>query len=128
MFEYIRSVRTYRRLSREIALNTKHRMQGVRTAKGLTQKQLGRSAGVSVSTISNIECHRGKDVPRSERRKTLTRLSTALKLSAALGQRGPGIYSVEEFADSQSLFTAAEIWEAIVNEQKRRDAVLRKRR
>lgn len=91
----------------------KHTLRTVRDDAGLTQRRLSQAAGVSTSTISHIECHRGPDVPRSERRKTKTRLSTALKLSLALSQLPPGDYELSDFIVSQTLFTEGEIYEAV---------------
>jgi transcriptional regulator with XRE-family HTH domain len=100
-------------------LRGKHKIREARNTKGLTQKSLGASAGVSASTISHIECHRGPDVPRAERRPTKTRFSTALKLSVALAGIKPGDYTFEEFVKLQSHFGEAELYEALVNQQAR---------
>lgn len=98
-----------------------HRLRTARAERGATQAVLSELSGVSTSTISNIECHRGPDVPRTERRRTNTRLSTALKLTAALSQIPTGTYTLEQFVALQDLFTEGEIYEALVN-QKKRDA------
>ncbi|HTK39657.1 MAG TPA: helix-turn-helix transcriptional regulator [Patescibacteria group bacterium] len=96
-----------------------HRLRSARHAAQQTQRSLGAQAGVSASTISHIECHRGPDVPAEQRRKTKTRLTTALKLSAALAQLPPGDYSLEEFVERQNLFGEAELYEALVNQRAR---------
>lgn len=90
----------------------KHKLRGLRDAAGLTQKDLSWASRVSTSTISHIECHRGPDVPPSERRPTRTKLRTALKLAAALSQLPPGDYTLEEFISRQALFTEGELYEA----------------
>lgn len=104
----------------------KHKLRGVRDQYGLTQKQLSASSSVSSSTISHIECHRGPDVPSGERRKTKTRLSTALKLCQALNQLPPGSYSLDAFVAGQTLFSELEMYEALQNQREREAA--RKRR
>ena len=92
----------------------KHRLRTVRDEAQLTQRELSARARVSTSTISHIECHRGPDVPVSERRPTRTKLSTALKLSVALNRLPPGDYSFREFFGSgQTLFSEAEIYQAV---------------
>lgn len=97
----------------------KHQLRTARDQAGLTQRVLRKLSGVSTSTISDIECHRGPDVPPSERRRTKTKLSTALRLASVLSQLPPGEYSVEQFARSQSLFTELEIFEALANQRAR---------
>lgn len=99
----------------------KHRLQSLRSAASLTQVQLGKEAGVRPSTISHIECHRGKDVPMSEPRKTKTRLRTAVKLSTALNQLPPGTYSLDEFIGLQTLFPEGELYEAARRDRKTRN-------
>lgn len=91
----------------------KHKLRAARDEAGYTQKSLRELSGVSTSTISHIECHRGPDVPRSEWRPTKTKLSTALKLASALSHLPPGEYSLDEFVRSQRLFTELEIYEAV---------------
>lgn len=97
----------------------KHNVRARRDAADLTQKSLGAIAGVSSSTISHIECHRGPDVPRSERRLTKTRLSTALRLSVALSGMKPGEYTLEDFVRMQNIFGENELYEAAINQRER---------
>lgn len=106
---------------------TKHKLRAARDGAKLTQKQLKELSGVSTSTISHIECHRGPDVPKSERRPTKTKFSTALNLAAALSRLKPGEYTLAEFISAQSIFTELEIYEALAN-QREREARRRRRR
>lgn len=104
----------------------KHKLRAERTECGYTQKALGAAAGVSPSTISHIECHRGPDVPRSQLHPTKTKTDTAVRLVVALEKIPPGEYTEEEFARIQKFFTRAELFEAPVNQRKR--ALARQRR
>lgn len=106
----------------------KHNLRQARVEAGNTQRQLNELSGVSPSTISHIECHRGPDVPKYERRPTKTKLSTALRLAAALSQLPPGDYSLEEFILSQTLFTELEMYEALANQRQRQERRWRRRR
>lgn len=100
----------------------KHKLRAVRDNLGMTQKALGAAADVSPSSISNIECYRGPDVPARKRRPTKTKTATALKLAVATGKIRPGVYTVEEFVAQQTLFTEAELFEAPVNQRARERA------
>lgn len=91
----------------------KHNLRSSRNAAHLTQKQLSNSSGVSASTISHIECHRGPNVPKSELRPTKTKLSTALRLTVALEGVAAGDYSIDDFIAQQTIFTKLEIYEAV---------------
>ena len=97
----------------------KHKLRAERDNALLTQRQLAEASHVSTSTISHIECHRGPDVPRSELRKTKTKLKTALKLLSGLGRIAPGEYTLDEFVAMQSIFTKLEIFEAMKDYQQR---------
>lgn len=95
----------------------KHRLRTVRDNDGRTQKQLAADAGISASTISDIECHRGADVPLEQWRPTRTRANTIVALTVALGCIPVGEYSVEELiarAKKRDIpFAANEISEAV---------------
>lgn len=97
----------------------KHKLRAERDSCGLTQKELGAAAGVSPSTISHIECHRGPNVPRDQLRSTKTKLDTACRLAVAVDRIPPGEYSLEEFISMQSVFTEPEMYEAPVNQRER---------
>lgn len=99
---------------------SKHKLRDARKDADLTQRRLSGRAGVSVSTISNIECHRGPDVPLSERRLTKSKLSTALKLVQALKKMPPGQYSMEDFLANQSIFCEQEMHEKAQRSVRRR--------
>jgi transcriptional regulator with XRE-family HTH domain len=99
---------------------TKHKLRAARDEAGFTQKQLSLRAGVSTSTISHIECHRGNDVPRSEWRPTKTKLSTAIKLAIGTGTIAAGVYTLEEFDAMQTLFPKGEIYQRVRRAQKGR--------
>lgn len=90
----------------------KHKLYGARIDKLWTQRELSVRSGVSESTISRIENHRGPDVPASQRHKTKTRFSTVLKLVAAMLAWASDDYSLEEVIAYQTLFTPEEIYEA----------------
>ena len=95
----------------------KHRLRAVRDNDGRTQKQLAADSGISASTISHIECHRGPDVPLGEWRPTRTKLQTIVNLAVALEQLPPGTYDLEEvivFArEHKIVFAPNEIHEAV---------------
>lgn len=90
----------------------KHKLFSARTIKLWTQRELAELSGVSESTISRIENHRGPDVPAHLRHKTKTRFSTVLRLVAAMLAWAPGEYSLEEVIAAQNLFSVEEIYEA----------------
>lgn len=100
-------------------MQDKHRLRAERNNCGYTQKALGARADVSPSTISHIECHRGPDVPSRQRATTKTKQATAQKLAVALGCIKPGVYTVEQFARKQKIFTAVELFEDPSNVRKR---------
>lgn len=106
--------RTYRSRSE---VPQKHKLRAVRDNDGRTQKQLAADSGISASTISHIECHRGPDVPLSEWRPTRTRAHTIIALVVELGCIPVGEYSVEELivrAKKRDIpFSANEISEAV---------------
>ena len=90
-----------------------HKMRAVRVGEfNWTQAQLAAASGVSTSTISDIECHRGPGTPRrtGRRRKTTTRLTTAIKLTVALEKLPPGEYYLEQFLVSQDVFGSEEMF------------------
>ena len=91
----------------------KHKLRTARDGANLTQRELKELSGVSTSTISHIECHRGPDVPRDQLRTTKTKLSTAIKLMHALNNLPPGQYSLDDFVAGQSVFSKMEIYEAV---------------
>lgn len=95
----------------------KHKLRTVRDNDGRTQKRLAVNSGISASTISHIECHRGPDVPLSEWRPIRTRAQTIIALTVALGCIPVGEYSVEELislANERDIpFAANEISEAV---------------
>jgi len=98
-------------------LPNKHKLRAERVDNcKMTQKALGAAAGVSPSTISNIECHRGPDVPRSQLHPTKTKTDTAVKLAVAVGKIRPGVYTLAEFVARQDLFSEAELYEALKNQ------------
>lgn len=114
------------------ALSTdgKHKLRSVRVREGMTQRKLALEADVSASTISNIECRRGPDVPHSKRLPTKTKVETAAKLLVALQELPPGEYDFDKIVRAQRrrrvIFTDAEFYENPVNVRKRELA--RKRR
>lgn len=96
----------------------KHKLHTHRTEAGLTQKALSDISDVSTSTISNIECHRGPDVPAAQRRRTKTRFSTIEKLVlglyknvAEVGSLPAGEYAMSFFLSQQEIFTEDEVYE-----------------
>jgi transcriptional regulator with XRE-family HTH domain len=110
-----------------VLLNGKHALRAERVSQDLTQKALGAAADVSPSTISDIECHRGRNVPAAKRHTTKTRTATALRLVVALGLLAEGEYTFEEFCRLQSIFPEDELYEALVNELAREQKRLARR-
>lgn len=94
-------------MSRHISGRYPNNLREPRLALGYTQKELGRLAGVSASTISTIERKRDFNAYlRGALNGTLSRthFETAIRLAVVLGYLEPGVYSFEEVKSAQKLF------------------------
>lgn len=84
-------------------------LRQARKTAGLSVEKLAERAGVSPSTILDIERHRAPGSRLAKQSQTTTKLPTMLKIIVGLKGLSPGQYSIEEFVGGQTAFSLEEL-------------------